>query len=314
MEKIKFGILGNAAIARNQMIPAIEGSEYCEVYAVASRSSFPADVAPAAVHYDSYEALLSDEKVQAVYIPVPNGLHKEWAIKAMRAGKHVLCEKPIAMNKEEAEEMFRVSHETGMLLMEAFMYRFTDKTKKMLEIIESGAIGNVKNIHVNHGYTLNWDSPARQEPSLGGGSMYDVGCYCVSFSNLVAGEAPEDLHAGFIMTERGYDEHAVAWLKYPSGIMASLESWFDGAGDQRALIVGTKGTLEVPNFPGGGEDNLILKAGGERKEIPVTPVKAYMAEADEFAKKLLGLPAFLLPEEETLRNMETLDRIHTFRK
>lgn len=314
MEKVRFGILGNAAIARNQMIPALQSSEYCEVYAICSRGPVPADVAPGAIHYDSYEKLLDDPMVQAVYVPVPNGLHMEWSIKAMKKGKHVLCEKPIAMNEKEAEEMFRVSEQTGMLLMEAFMYRFTDKTKKIIEIIASGALGEIRNVHVHHGYTLNWDSPARQDPFLGGGSVYDVGCYCVSFANLVMNSAPESLNAGFKMTEAGYDEHASIWAKYPNGAMATMESWFDAVGDQRALIVGTKGSLEVPNFPGGGADKLILKAGGKTEEIDVIPGRPYMLEADEFAKAVLGLPAFLLPKEETLRNMKTMDMIHALRK
>ncbi len=312
MTKIKWGILGNAAIARNQMIPGLKQAKYSELYAIASRSGVPDDVAPEVKHYSSYEALLSDPEVQAVYIPVPNGVHKKWAIEAVKHGKHVLCEKPIAMNEAEAEEMFAAAEENHVLLMEAFMYRHTDKIAKAMEIVNSGAIGQVRGMHAHHGYTLNWASPARQDPALGGGAVYDVGCYDVSLIGLFLGE-PDRLHAGFTMTETGYDERTAVWMHFPSGAMATMECWFDAAGDQRALIVGTEGTLEILNFPSGNKDVLILKNREGRKEIPVEACVPFALEADNLSKAVLGEAELLVTKEESLREMRVMDKIHALR-
>ena len=317
MKTIRFGILGNAAIARGQFIPGIKLSKHCKLAAIASRGGVPADLEPDIKHYSSYEDLLCDPDIDAVYIPLPNALHCKWAIAAMEKGKHVLCEKPVAMNEKEAREMFECAKKNNVLLMEAFMYRHSPKTAKALELVSSGAIGKIRHAHAHHGYTLNWDSPARQDKSLGGGSVYDVGCYCVSLVNLLLraqGAAPQDVTAVFNMTEAGYDEHAIATVRYDNGALATLESWFDAAGDQRALIVGESGSLEIPRFPSGGKDVLILTNKDGRQEIEVEGVTHLFAcEADNLALAIAGEAELLVSAEETLANMNTMDRIHALR-
>ena len=173
---VRWGVLGNAMIARDFMIPAMEASPLCRVTAVASRSAVPADLAPEAAHYDSYEALLRDPEVDAVYVPVPNALHARWSIEAMRHGKHVLCEKPMACNAETGRHMVQAAEENGVLLMEAFMYRYGGQFRRMMEILDSGVLGPISAMYGCHGYTLNWRSPAREDPALGGGCLSEVGC------------------------------------------------------------------------------------------------------------------------------------------
>lgn len=213
-KKVRWGVLGNAWIARDFMIPALQRSEICELAAVASRSTFPADIAPNAVHYNSYEALLNDPTIDAIYVPTPNALHKKWTIAALEAGKHVLCEKPIACTAQEAEEMIAASEKAGKLLMEAFMYRYGGKFRKMMEILQSGVLGKIKAVQGSHGYTLDWASPAREDPALGGGSLYDVGCYVVDCMNAVAKE-----QGGTLRNAQAYtlgdpvDYHAAAALE-----------------------------------------------------------------------------------------------------
>lgn len=317
MTQVKWGILGNAAIARNQMIPALLRAGNCELYAIASRRPIEDGLFQGVKRYDSYDELLDDPQVQAVYVPLPNALHAQWAIAAMKKGKNVLCEKPIAMNEAQAKEMFDVAKQQGVLLMEAFMYRYTDKIAKAVELVEQGAIGKIKGIHANHGYTLSWDSPARQDPSLGGGSMYDVGCYCVNAVNLMLraqGAEPTEVSACFNMAGEGYDERAAAIIKYSNGAMGTIECWFDAQGDQRILIVGETGTIDVPNFPNGNEDVVILTNKDGTKEIKVESTDTFVAEASNFSKAILGQEAKLIAAEETLANMKTLDMIHAFRK
>lgn len=317
MKKLRFGILGNAAIARNQFIPGIKLSQHCELHAIASRGGVPDDLEPTVKHYSSYEALLDDPAIDAVYIPLPNALHCKWAIAAMEKGKHVLCEKPIAMNEAEARAMFECAEKHNVKLMEAFMYRHSPKTAKALELVASGAIGKIRHAHAHHGYTLNWDSPARQDKTMGGGSVYDVGCYCVSLINLLLraqGAEPQDVTAVFNMTESGYDEHAIATVRYDNGALATLESWFDAAGDQRAFIVGDAGSLEIPRFPSGAKDTLILVNKDGRQEIEVEGVAHLFAcEADNLALAIAGEAELLVSAEETLANMNTMDKIHALR-
>ena len=311
-KKVRWGVLGNAWIARDFMIPALERSEICELAAVASRSSFPADIAPNAVHYSSYEALLADPTIDAGYVPTPNALHKKWTIAALEAGKHVLCEKPIACTATEAEEMIAAAQKSGKLLMEAFMYRYGGKFRKMMEILQSGVLGKIKAIQGSHGYTLDWASPAREDPALGGGSMYDVGCYVVDCMNAVAKQQGGKLiDAKAVTMGTPVDYHAAAALSYDCGILGVLESWFDAAQEQRVLIAGEKGTLCIPMIFEGGGGEMYLKVGDRQETIGVPHADPYQLEAEAFSRAVLGTDNDLMPLEDTLTNMQTLDKLYS---
>ena len=310
-KKVRWGVLGNAWIARDFMIPALEKSEICELAAVASRGKFPAEIAPDAVHYDSYEALLADPTIEAVYVPTPNALHKKWTVAALEAGKHVLCEKPIACTAAEAEEMIAAAEISGKLLMEAFMYRYGGKFRKMMELLESGVLGKIKAVQGSHGYTLDWASPAREDPKLGGGCLYDVGCYVVDCMNAVAKS-----QGGKLVDARAFtmgspvDYHAAAALSYDCGILGVLESWFDAAQEQRVLIAGEKGTLCIPMIFEGGGGELYLTVDGKTETIEVPHADPYQLEAEAMSRAILGIENDLMPLEDTLANMQTLDKLY----
>lgn len=310
-KKVRWGVLGNAWIARDFMIPALERSETCQLAAVASRGKFPEEIAPNAVHYDSYEALLKDPTIDAVYVPTPNALHKKWTVAALEAGKHVLCEKPIACTAAEAEEMIAAAEKSGKLLMEAFMYRYGGKFRKMMEILESGVLGKIKAVQGSHGYTLNWASPAREDPALGGGSMYDVGCYVVDCMNAVAKQQGGKLQDAKAFTMGApVDYHAAAALSYDCGMLGVLESWFDAAQEQRVLIAGEKGTLCIPMIFEGGGGEMYLNVNGMTETIEVPHADPYQLEAEAFSRAILGVENDLMPLEDTLVNMKTLDKLY----
>ena len=310
-KKVRWGVLGNAWIARDFMIPALEKSEICALAAVASRSKFPEEIAPNAVHYNSYEALLADPTIDAIYVPTPNALHKKWTIAALEAGKHVLCEKPIACTAAEAEDMIAASQKAGKLLMEAFMYRYGGKFTKMMEILRSGVLGKIKAVQGSHGYTLDWASPAREDPALGGGCLYDVGCYVVDCMNAVAKE-----QGGTLRNAQAYtlgdpvDYHAAAALEYDCGMVGVLQSWFDCAQEQRVLIAGEKGTLHIPMIFEGGGGEMYLKVGDRQETIGVPHADPYQLEAEAFSRAVLGTDNDLMPLEDTLSNMQTLDKLY----
>lgn len=310
-KKVRWGVLGNAWIARDFMIPALERSKICELAAVASRSVFPADIAPDAVHYNSYEALLNDPAIDAVYVPTPNAMHKKWTIAALEAGKHVLCEKPISCTAAEAEEMIAAAEKSGKLLMEAFMYRYGAQFKKMMEILQSGVLGKIKAVQGSHGYTLDWASPAREDPALGGGSMYDVGCYVVDCMNAVAKQQGGKLQDAKALTMGSpVDYHAAAALSYDCGILGVLESWFDAAQEQRVLIAGEKGTLCIPMIFEGFGGNLLLTVDGKTETITTERADPYQLEAEAFSRAILGVENDLMPLSDTLANMQALDKLY----
>ena len=311
-KKVRWGVLGNAWIARDFMIPALEKSEICALAAVASRSKFPEEIAPNAVHYNSYEALLADPTIDAIYVPTPNALHKKWTIAALEAGKHVLCEKPIACTAAEAEDMIAASQKAGKLLMEAFMYRYGGKFTKMMEILRSGVLGKIKAVQGSHGYTLDWASPAREDPALGGGCLYDVGCYVVDCMNAVAKE-----QGGTLRNAQAYtlgdpvDYHAAAALEYDCGMVGVLQSWFDCAQEQRVLIAGEKGTLHIPMIFEGGGGEMYLKVGDRQETIGIPHADPYQLEAEAFSRAVLGTDNDLMPLEDTLANMQALDKLYS---
>ena len=310
-QKVRWGVLGNAWIARDFMIPALERSEICELAAVASRGKFPAEIAPNAKHYDSYEALLADPEIDAIYVPVPNALHKKWTIAALEAGKHVLCEKPISCTAQEAEDMISAAEKAGKLLMEAFMYRYGGKFIKMMEILRSGVLGKIKAVQGSHGYTLDWASPAREDPALGGGSLYDVGCYVVDCMNAVAKQQGGKLRDAKAFTMGApVDYHAAAALEYDCGMVGVLQSWFDCAQEQRVLIAGEKGTLCIPMIFEGGGGEMYLTVGGEKTTITVPHADPYQLEAETFSRAITGEDNDLMPLSDTLANMQTLDKLY----
>lgn len=312
MTKIRFGVLGYARIAEREVIPAMVESDFAEFYAMASRSKEKRNACiekfGCKKTYESYEELLRDKEVQAVYIPLPNSLHKEWAIKAMEHGKHVLCEKPMALNEKEALEMIEVSRKNNVILMEAVMYRYTNRIELVKEILNSGVLGQVKHITSSFRFFLNRPNTIKMKPELGGGSLYDVGCYPINFVGMVMNQEPSKIHVVTDIKE-GVDISASVLLQYPSGVTATINSGFHAFERNYSEIIGTNGRLEIPDTFLDNEGKLYLYTEEKKEEIYVPSCSRYKLEIDDFSRAVLNGEKPSLSLEETLRNIRVMDSI-----
>ena len=329
--KIRWGVLGYARIARLSLIPAIQRAANSELYALASRDEAKLAEARAGIPglrtFHGYEELLRDPAIDAVYLPLPNSLHREWTIKAAGHGKHVLCEKPLALNAAECREMIAACTVHGVTLMEAFMYRYTDRTRQVQAVLRSGVLGEIKHITASFRFPLANPASIKLQPGLGGGALYDVGCYPVNFIGLVVDEItrtaggrtgessgrPESVSVECTCAG-GVDVNLSALLRYPSGLVAAAHCGFDAQKRVFAEIIGTQGVLEVPETFFDNPGVLILTIGEERREIPVAASDRYRSEVEDFADAILQRrpPQFGLTE--TLRNMEVIDRVLAARR
>ncbi len=327
--KLCFGILSTGNIAR-QFATGIRQSLRCELAAVGSRSLDSARAFAAAQQakqaYGSYAQVLADPNVDTIYIGLPNSMHHEWTIKSLHAGKHVLCEKPIAMNAREAQEMFEVADQTGRILVEAFMYRSHPQTLKLLETIRAGAIGTVRMIRSSFCFkTTKIAGSIRFDASLGGGALMDIGCYCIDFSQLIAGAAPTRISACGHLHESGVDEMTAGTMEFPDGTIASFTCGMTAATNNSAYVCGTDGYIEIPvpwKPPLGGAQFTIAHGIRPRMDgpanVPVIPAgphtikvdadrDIYSYEADAFAAAVLdGAPPHM-PRQSTMTNMRLLD-------
>jgi predicted dehydrogenase len=323
-KKIRWGVLGWARIARENVIPAMLRSANAEFHALASRD--PAKLAEGRARFagvkthESYEALLKDPAVEAVYIPLPNALHCEWTIKAMEQGKHVLCEKPLALNAAECRRMIAAAAANRVQLMEAFMYRYTERTRRVLEVLRSDVLGEIKFVSSTSRFLLTNPASIKLKPGLGGGALYDVGCYPVNFAGMVADEMargaggrPEDTRPVSVAVEQvrggGVDVIFSALLKYPTGMIASVNCGINAQRRVLSEIVGTRGALEVPDTFLDNAGALTLIQGEERREISVAASDRYRLEVEDFSDALLTGRAPQCSLGETLRNMEVMDEL-----
>ncbi|QEK19109.1 Glucose--fructose oxidoreductase [[Clostridium] hylemonae DSM 15053] len=321
---VNWGVLGCAGIARIRMIPGLLQADNARLYAVVSRGSAKAKefqrLFGAEKAYDSYEKLLEDDQVEAVYIPLPNSMHFEWVEKAARAGKHILCEKPIAMNEEEAKRMFEICRENGVLLMEAFAYRHSPLVNKVKELIEEGAVGKVKYMESHLTDVLTDMSNIRMDRNLGGGAFYDMACYNVSVISYLLGKEPECVKAFAEMDERhGVDVSNTFLLKYDDGTQAAGYSSLNSYARGYYAVVGEKGRIEVPcNFncrnvskftvsTGAYVDNVEVLDEVKTEYIVMCPDN-YMLEAEQFGRCILDGEKPLVSMEETVQNARILDR------
>jgi predicted dehydrogenase len=319
---IRWGVLGYARIARENVMPAIVRSANSTLHALASRDE--AKLAEARTRfaipqaYIGYEALLRDPEVDAVYIPLPNSQHHEWAIRAAELGKHVLCEKPLALNATECRAMIAAAARHRVRLMEAFMYRYTDRTTQVRAVLRSGVLGEIKSVSATFRFLLNRPGTIKLQPALGGGALYDVGCYPVNFIGWVADELAGQPGSGAARPEAvsaqcvcagGVDVGFSALLRYPSGLLASAHCGFDAHKRVSAEIIGTQGVLEVPDTLFDNPGELTLTTGEERRALPVAESDRYRAEIEDFAAAIRGNQEPHLGLAESLRNAEVIDRL-----
>jgi predicted dehydrogenase len=246
---LRIGILGCANIAR-QFVRDVSGSPLVQIVAIASRDAAKAEEFGSsfqiAHRHASYEALLSNPEVEAVYIPLPNSMHAQWAIAAARYGKHVLCEKPLALGAAEAAAMFAAAKENSVFLLEAYPYWFQPQTAAMLALIEDGSIGGIRSMQASFGFTLgNPQTNIRMNPDLGGGALLDAGSYPISLIRLVMGEAPVSVQADSSWAESGVDISTSATLFFSGGRRVQMSCSMEVANHRRAIINGTHGTIET---------------------------------------------------------------------
>lgn len=326
MSKIlNWGILGTGTIA-GIFARGLADSETGRLVAVGSRTQETAAAFgerwQVPHRYGSYEQVLADADVQAVYIATPHPLHMSWAIKAAEAGKHILCEKPIAVNYHDACAIVEAAQRHDVFLMEAFMYRCHPQTAKLLELIRSGAIGAVRVMQVNFSFHADIQPEGRLfNPVLGGGGILDVGGYCVSMARLIAGVAtgkdvaePIELKAVGHIGSTGVDEYTLASLSFPGGNLAQLFAGIQVLGENDVRIFGSEGAIRVPipwvPTPHGGKSSIFIKRNDEEieREIVIdSPRDIYALEADTVAAYIQERQAPAMRWHDTLGNIQVMD-------
>jgi D-xylose 1-dehydrogenase (NADP+, D-xylono-1,5-lactone-forming) len=300
-QPLRLGVLGAAKIAR-AFIAGIAGSKRIVVTTIASRNlanaqGFAADMGlPRAL--GSYEALLADPEIDAIYNPLPNSMHAEWSIRAVEAGKHVLCEKPLAMSADEARAMFAAAVKYRRHLVEAYPYRSQPQTLKLAELIQAGVIGKVQLIRSSFGVYFDDPTNIRLRADVGGGSLLDAGSYSVSLALLVAGAAPSRVFAVQKLASTGVDLSMVATLEFASGILAQVSSSFATSYHRHALISGDNGSIETAYLnrpPLGGPAVLHVKRGKSVSDptevITTADGNGFLFEAEAFQQLIAHGPA-----------------------
>ena len=315
-QKLRWGVLGCARIAVTRVIPAILNSQRGELVAVASRGEEKARETAGRLGipkaYGSYEALLEDPDIDAVYIPLPNHLHREWTIRAARAGKHVLCEKPLALTAAEAEEMVRVCADAGVHLAEAFMYRHHPRIARIRQILASGEIGELRAIRGVFTFNRPEDKGnVRFVADYGGGSIYDVGCYPISASRWITGREPVAVtaHAFFSPEHDNVDMAASGLVEYEGGVALTFFCGMWAEPQQTLEIIGSAGLIRVPVAFVSGENDagFYVVTGGKERFEPAEGVNIYAVQADNFARAVLGEVPHLFPPEDAVKNMRVLE-------
>lgn len=261
---VRWGVIGCAGIARRAMIPAIQNAKGATLYALASRTREKvdeyADLFPCEKRYTDYEALLRDADVDAVYIPLPNTLHCRWVVKALEAGKPVLCEKPLAMNAGEVWEIAAASARTGVPVMEAFAYLHDPLTARLRELIRSGVLGKLHYMEANFCYLLEDPNNVRLVRNIGGGATYDLGCYPVGFFRAMTGTEPTEVSvAGRMGRESGVDEDVLVSMVFPDDIVATSYYSFRSHWNTYNILIGEHGSVQANTlFDRGEEKELIV--------------------------------------------------------
>ena len=285
---LRLGILGVARIAVGAIIPAAEHTDAVEIAAVATRGGVKGaavrELTPEARIFDDYDALLESPDVDAIYVPLPNSLHVEWTLKAIAAGKHVLCEKPFALDAAEAERAVEAARSANLTLMEGFMYRFHPQMRRLGELVRGGAIGEVRQVVAEFGHRVDDPQDVRIIGSLGGGSLGDVGCYCVSGVRLAFGLEPKRATAFARYAADGADEELAGVLEFDGGL-GFVSCSTSSARRERLEIVGTDGrvTLHAPFRADKAGGTLEISRGVELDAEHFETGAPYLAELEEFA-------------------------------
>lgn len=323
MERIRWGVLGNATIARKCVIPAIQKSRNGLVHALATRSPATAGevIGRHAIRrvYDSYDALMDDPAIDAVYIPLPNHLHHPWTLKALSAGKHVLCEKPLACSVQQAQEMAQRAAASGVLLMEAFMYRFHPRSRQIKQRVDEGAIGKPCLVRSAFCFHMDEDILAsganiRLKPDMGGGALLDIGCYSVSVARWFLAAEPIRVQAQAVYHPSGVDVHLVGTLGFAEDRLAVLEASFISALQQTYSIAGSRGAIELPHdaFIPWEKDAIYTRRSQDEEAGEAHIVKGadeYQLMVEHFADAVLEKTRLNYSPDDSIANMRVLEAL-----
>ena len=321
MEKLRWGVLGTAKIARQKVIPAIQRSQFGAVTAIASRDLARARLVGGelgiAKSFGSYKELLADREVDAVYVPLPNHLHVPWSIRALDAGKHVLCEKPIGLTAAEGEKLLAAAAKHPKLkVMEAFMYRFHPQWLSARELVREGRIGQLRTIQTFFSYYNDDPKNIRNQRDIGGGALMDIGCYGVSLSRFIFDAEPQRV-LGIVERDpgSGIDRLASAVLEFFQGT-STFTCATQLAPYQRAQVFGTGGRIEIEipfNAPADQPCRIWLQSGAEPdaavEEIRFEVCDQYALQADAFAQAVFELTPVPMPLTDAVANMRVVERI-----
>ena len=316
--KIKWGVLGTANIAKGCTIPGMKEAGNCELYAIAGRdeakvTAFKNEFGFAR-GYVGYEKLLEDPDVQAVYIPLPNNLHKEWVIKALKAGKHVLCEKPLAISAEDAKEMFDAADENNVLLMEAYAYLHSPYIYSLKDDIKNKVIGEVDYIETAF-VTQGYHDDIRIRKETGGGALYDLGCYCTTMILSLTDSEPDMVMADAEFNDNGVDIFTSSIMKFKNGMRAAFNvgmifpAGADGRWD-RLYIHGSKGTIVSPvEYNQAGELSYTIVSEGKKTERTVTARQNYSLEIEQFGRCIINGEERHISPDFSIKNAKLIDMI-----
>lgn len=316
--KIKWGILGTAGIAKNCTIPGMLKTENCEVYAIAGRKKEKVEefqkLFGIEKGYFDYDSLLDDKEVQAVYVPLPNNIHKEWVIKALNKGKHVLCEKPIAMNAKEAEEMYKAARENNVILMEAFAYLHSPYVEALKKDVQSGIIGEVMYIDTSF-VTQGYKEDFRLHKEFGGGMIYDLGCYCTTMILSIIDSDIKYVKGAAEITDLGVDALSTAIIGFENGARCAFTVGMvlgenSNARFDRLYIHGTKGDIisEVP-YNADGEVSYRVIANGVTAVRKISVPDNYSLEVGDLGECIINGTKPLVTEEFSMKNARLLDEL-----
>ncbi len=322
MSALRWGVLSTADIARTKVIPGMRRAARTEVAAIASRDGSRAAQVAAELgierSHDSYEALLADPGLDAVYIPLPNHLHADWTLRAAEAGKHVLCEKPLAMASEDARRMIDGCRAAGVHLAEAFMYRLHPSWVAVRELVASGRIGKLTAVQSWFSYFNDDQANIRNVRAAGGGALYDIGCYCVNLSRMLFDAEPTRVQASLTRDPLGgTDVLTSAMLEFDGGV-ASFTCSTRAEDDQRVHIYGTQGRISIGipfNIPPDRPTEVFVTSGGDPPVAPDTQTLTfavadpYAVEFERFADVVLDGAAPPVPADDPIGNLEVMERI-----
>jgi predicted dehydrogenase len=317
-DTVRWGILSTANIGKARVIPAMQQASNGKVVAVASRSLDKAQAFAAELNipiaYGSYEELIASSEVDAIYIPVPNSEHAPWSILCAEAGKPTLCEKPLARNAAEAQRMVDTFAQKGVLFAEAFMYRFHPQTVRVKQMIDSGAIGDIKAISASFTFPIRHEDDIRLSKPLVGGSLMDVGCYCINVMRLMTGAEPVEAHALRVVgKESQVDESLAGVLKFPGGVLGHFDSSLRTHFTHSYEIRGTRGRIEVDQgfvMPKDGETQIRVWQDHHFNEIWIEPANSYTLMAEDFADALINNRPPRYAPQDAVANMQVIDMLN----